>query len=217
MKITGIILSLLISIQVFGNEVQSEVTPKKESILEANPYVIKRSYDHREDKKFQILARMGIDYTETGVGLGLGYFLSRQHLIELSYFSSDEDYESDSSYSDRVEELRVISLGSKIFSGNSFYMSPAIFYSDYEYSYTCNDCFIFSDRSFKRSDLGISFRIGNQWQWDNFTLGCDWIGIQYGVENINKSGRRGGLIPDVRDNETWISATLLNLSMGVSF
>jgi hypothetical protein len=31
-------------------------------------------------------------------------------------------------------------------------------------------------RAFEGSSTAASFSLGNQWQWENFTLGCDWIG-----------------------------------------
>ena len=26
-------------------------------------------------------------------------------------------------------------------------------------------------------DVGTGFRVGNEWQWENFTMGCDWVGV----------------------------------------
>jgi hypothetical protein len=28
----------------------------------------------------------------------------------------------------------------------------------------------------KVTNTGIDLHVGNQWQWDGFTMGCDWVG-----------------------------------------
>lgn len=32
----------------------------------------------------------------------------------------------------------------------------------------------------------LDLAIGNKWQWSNFTLGCDWIGVMVPIAQISK-------------------------------
>lgn len=69
----------------------------------------------------------------------------------------------------------AIGVHYKRFIGNSFYVKMGIDYRSVKYDYT----YPFSgyEEHFEGNSIAAGLVIGNQWQWDNFTLGCDWVGV----------------------------------------
>lgn len=63
----------------------------------------------------------------------------------------------------------------KHYEGNSFYVAGGLTYLN-PYEEQDWDIFDLNDLD-KFTSIGADNRIGNQWHWKNFTLGCDWIGI----------------------------------------
>ncbi|MBC7370100.1 MAG: hypothetical protein H7326_00955 [Bdellovibrionaceae bacterium] len=130
---------------------------------------------NRHDKQFTVLGQLtGLSTAAIGAQqVHLGYFLSPTSLVQLEIGQGrNEGLFFFSSY--RV--LRVDSLGIqfKKFVANSFYFKTGLDYQaiDYSYNLYSNDYY-----GFKGNTLGATFSIGNQWQFENFTLGCDWVGI----------------------------------------
>lgn len=75
--------------------------------------------------------------------------------------------------------VRSAGVHFKHFVGNSFYYRTGLEYKtvDYNYNYTFVYTNGYDRESFSGNALGAAVVIGNQWQWENFVLGCDWIGI----------------------------------------
>jgi hypothetical protein len=77
----------------------------------------------------------------------------------------------------------------------------------------------------RTTDLTAAFVIGNQWQWENFTLGTDWIGVNTPIANMDQKFDRSGLSAsdseDVRVSWTRLgrvtSYQLLRFYLGASF
>ena len=57
---------------------------------------------------------------------------------------------------------------------------------------------------------GATLKIGNQWQWENFTLGVDWIGAAVELVDLGSKGR------DLSEIEN-LEFIALNLQLGMSF
>ena len=78
-----------------------------------------------------------------------------------------------------VLKTNSVGIHAKKFMSNSFYINGGIDYTTMKYD---ND-YIFTTSSikdaygFEANMISASFVIGNQWQWDTFTLGCDWVGM----------------------------------------
>ncbi|MFM6928035.1 MAG: hypothetical protein ACKOX6_06190 [Bdellovibrio sp.] len=109
-------------------------------------------------------------------GVSAAYHLNRNSLIQLEYGKGG--------FSSFWSDLTSISFnGSHIglhfkhFAGNSFYFKTGIDYRQIQYRYNYNSLTTDGAYDFEGNSIGASFVIGNQWQWDNFTLGCDWIGL----------------------------------------
>ena len=106
----------------------------------------------------------------------------------------------------------VYSMDVKIFTGNSFYVKPGIYYRKQtdvlSWIYNSSADNWAANEKAEIEDIGINFRIGNQWQWDNFTLGCDWIGLSRTVSKLSETG-------NTEDLE--VSGAALNFYLGLSF
>lgn len=140
-----------------------------------------------------------------GSGLRLGYFIRPNSMLELSLASAtqekktDDDFSTSGSYSfdsyeaDRVAKSSFVELSFKRFATNSFYwaVGPADRHTRadlvaYQNSYATDDEETTKVASIDAHDMGLSAKIGNQWQWDHFTLGCDWIGLYMPLVTLNK-------------------------------
>ncbi len=74
----------------------------------------------------------------------------------------------------------------KEFVGNSFYWKGGLDYRQTEYI----ENHVTDEAHIKGNSWALSIVIGNQWQWENFTLGCDWIGFSkpFGTTIAEASG-----------------------------
>ncbi len=83
------------------------------------------------------------------------------------------------------EEIRTVAFWGRKFFGNSFNVSGGLIYGAItdtklvgEESTGANECsYSGCQNNLEYSEIRSYFAIGNQWQWDYFTLGCDWFGI----------------------------------------
>lgn len=141
---------------------------------------------NRVDKTFQINAILfGAGPSLSGsTGLQGGLFLNRNMLLfleatsgKLSSSLSGKEWGSGSESGSSMDvKTRSVGIHFKHYTGNSFYYRAGVDFRNAEYSYvytsTTTDYY-----KFKGTSVAANFQIGNQWQWSNFTLGCDWIGI----------------------------------------
>lgn len=113
-------------------------------------------------------------------GLLAAHFIDSDRLIQIEGLRSKSEWGYGGSYGTRMD-IQGTSFGLffKQFSGNSFYFKTGIDYSTLDYSdiyHSSIDASYDEGYSFKGNKLSGSISIGNQWQWESFTLGCDWIG-----------------------------------------
>lgn len=176
-KIFTVFVTLLLSLSVLASE----------------------SSTNRQNKRFQIVASYGGDYSSGAVGVFGGYFLDRDKLLGVGI----------SKYSSSFVEGTGIQVLYKSYVGNSFYWQPTLSYRNA--GHVDDDFFGLGERTRTDDfrDLSLGFKIGNQWQWDSFTLGCDWVGISGVFSNL------GGSKKESYSSDSHV--TLLNLYLGVSF
>jgi hypothetical protein len=193
--------------------------------------------------------RMKSRFEATAHLLGVGPGYSRNHGFSFGYkLSSDSLILADVHLSDGYEwrtysasdgnltlsgasKTRHQGLGIhyKQFNGNSFYYRIGADYMNVEYKYNHLTPSLFSssyNSNFKGEVLYTNVSIGNQWQWDNFTLGCDWVGFTtpiYGrINDANISGSYTDYDFDsFKDDQTLYTQNsllvLLRFYMGTSF
>lgn len=142
--------------------------------------VLRNSSEHnRMNKKFTVSTDLtGVGANQTNhAGISGSYFLNRNALVmaEINKGSADGRYFFTSDEDDFNINGNSFGLYFKKFNGNSFYFRTGLEYRNVNYEYAnYSESYSFS---FSGSSLAAAFIIGNQWQWENFTLGCDWVGL----------------------------------------
>ncbi|HVK59926.1 MAG TPA: autotransporter domain-containing protein [Bdellovibrionales bacterium] len=124
-----------------------------------------------------ILFGVGPSITSTS-GLQAGFFINRNMMLLLEGTTGRLESSIRASSLDSSLDLRSTSFGLhfKHYLGNSFYYRIGGDYRhiEYENKFSWDD--VGDKEKFKGRSFVANLQIGNQWQWDNFTLGCDWIG-----------------------------------------
>ena len=150
------------------------------------------SLGNRQDKKFQVTAGMGGEYSMVGYTLSGGYFINPSEVITFRYARITQNEEIETT-TNELETLRSYTLGYKRFLGNSFNIQPTFYYRksalDFIKEGTVKSI---GTPNLIYDDIGIGLRIGNEWQWDNFVMGVDWIGINQTIYKINSKTKWEG-------------------------
>jgi hypothetical protein len=153
-----------------------------------------RSAAERQGKTYEAVFELFGAATPLNGGSGLtgGKYLDSDTLVELNIAAASASKTDSSSFSPSPDDFitddtrtegtsRLISVRYKQFVNNSFYwyaggadrMTHATLYDDSDLS---GDN-LTPIATYDTHDIGVTGAIGNQWQWENFTLGCDWIGF----------------------------------------
>lgn len=177
----------------------------------------KTSKQNRENQNIQLLFGPGYEHSFMGAGFKLGYYFNSDSIVEISWFDGSEIEEERKSIYDDIETVYIYSIGIKVFTGNSLYLKPGLFYGTYRSDYQFN-FFDLEKNSYQRKDIGGSIAIGNQWQWKRLTFGIEWLGINSSLYNLNEQGEDPGFPFSIRINDSrWVTFNLTTLNIGVSF
>lgn len=149
---------------------------------------------HRVDKNYQatvLLVGVGPSIATT-YGVQLGKYLDLNNVLIFEATTGTNNWNSTSSTGTygRVRDLSATSLGLhyKHFSGNSFYFRVGADYRTLKYKSTFTNLDQSRDiTSFDGDSVAMNLQIGNQWQWESFTLGCDWVGYSLPVTSTIKN------------------------------
>lgn len=172
----------VLSLFSFAEEVKTSGN-KEYNIVDQPEAIYKNSSEHmRIDKKYQVngyLFGIGPNIAST-TGVEAGLFLDKDSLLLAQITQGNSRYNYSSSYgSDYKFDTTSVGVHYKKFVSNSFYVKLGGDYRTADYSYKYRSSLgsnYDTDRSFKGTSTAITFQIGNQWQWENFTIGCDWVG-----------------------------------------
>lgn len=106
----------------------------------------------------------------------VGYHLDRNSVVQAE-FGGGGYSQSGGLFANHKFNLSGNSYGVhyKKFFSNSFYVKAGVDYRSIDYSYTYG--FSGYTESFQGDSFAAGLVIGNEWQWDNFNLGCDWVGM----------------------------------------
>lgn len=121
-------------------------------------------------------------------GLSVGYQLTPDSLIIGEFHNSDgyewRSYTSSNGIVTTSGASRTqhqgIGVHYKQFTSNSFYFRTGLDIMDMSYRYnriSASGADSSYDSKFNANVGYANFTIGNQWQWDNLTVGCDWVGL----------------------------------------
>jgi hypothetical protein len=165
-------------------------------------------------------------------GLSAGYFLNRNMVvfIDATYGKAEDDGKF-LSWDSGDFNIKGASVGVhfKHYVGNSFYYRAGIDYRTMDFQYDYVSSFSPSSnysRGFKGKSVGATFGIGNQWQFENFNLGCDWVGVTIPIsksisdEYVTAGGPSYNLTDLADDEDDYVRKTSLNLLrfyLGASF
>lgn len=165
------------------------------------------SSEHREGKKFTLGLGFGLTLSEFSQSLSAEYFIDSDTLVSLRTSYGEEE---DTVGVKEEERQFSVELGVKRFVSNSFYLKPTVYYRNYKNT-ELEDNFWFNDETNgveRYEDIGMGFSIGNQWQFESFTIGCEWFGLSNSVKTFENS-----TVFDFRE----YSVNLVNFSVGMSF
>jgi hypothetical protein len=115
--------------------------------------------------------------------------------------------------------------GLKEFFGNSFYLRGGVVATRFQYNGDLNFIFRTPGPQFSGQMLSAKVSVGNQWQWQRFNLGCDWIGLSNVLASSTSSLDEMGLTPmQIEDRDgarddllKSVKILALNLYLGFSF
>jgi hypothetical protein len=210
MKNKLVLFSITVSIFAFYNSAYGQ-TQTEDAVNVSKQQ--RFNYEHtsayfRTGKQYAITGQLfGAGPVKTGsAGISLGYYLNDDAVASLEYMSGSAT-SSSSFFAESKYEAKSNSIGLhlKKFEGNSFYWKPGVDYSqlkvDYNYTSTFFGSTSSSTRELEGDILSASIVIGNQWQWENFTLGCDWVGLSIPVSSNTKVKRLSTTFTDNIDQE----------------
>lgn len=177
----------------------------------------------RQGKKGSVVAEIGsaVGGIPTS-GLAGGYYLDSNSIVEGSYVSGSTD----------ILFLKVkatlVEARYKKFWGNSFYTNLGVGYRTIEIGASLAPLTGSKDidSSLSVSSIGASVGIGNRWQWESFTIGCDWIGTfipltTTGETKVNEPSADASDIKrtekEAEDLGKASSGQILRFYLGVSF
>jgi hypothetical protein len=208
-------LSFLVSCFIFcllSTYAQAEDKADIVIIKEAPKVIYENSSEHnRMGKNLQAtLIAVGFGPVAGPVtGVNLSYIIDRNSLVNLSYVKLAQSAYTCSGSIACAATGNAVTLSYKSFVSNSFYYTVGIGRREAGY----NEAEVPSGTTsytFTGSSIGAEISIGNQWQWKNFTLGCDWIGYNFPLSHKIDSEESSGDIWDVTNLDSREKTFLAN-------
>ncbi len=177
------------------------------------------SEDHRQNKMFSLTWEMFGLIEVPASGGSLGYYITPDNIMEISHVEGR--------WNVTREKTKFTSIRLKTFWGNSFYSNLGLAarseaytsYPNIYYESTYYDGVVVRENA-----LGVDFAIGNRWQWENFTMGCDWVGffspMSKNLKVIDDRGQSDEYIQAALNDDSYRgtgSLQLLRFYLGLSF
>ena len=206
-NVIGLLLSLSLT-TAFASNPESVAEVKKFAAEKGVKISVdNESEANRTGKKYMLTIHAGGEFNATSTGATFGYFFDPNKLLMATVSKIDD---ADDFYDDH--KGTIVKVSGRIFAGNSFYLDSGAYYLDSKYTSGINSTTFSSTTKetsiFKKG--GATLKIGNQWQWENFTLGVDWIGAAVELVDLGSKGR------DLSEIEN-LEFIALNLQLGMSF
>lgn len=186
------------------------------------------SEHNRIDKKYQIsVMPLGVGPAFVSwQGINFGYSKDRNNVFLLSFNNIIKNSQTcTGSFSCDISGS-LLAANYKKFVNNSFYFLSGVSYREVKFNFSENFSSFFDYTSdFEGKAIALDISIGNQWQWKNFTLGCDWIGGSLPITNHIKTQNVSGNLSYGQSNLDnkknmyleKFSLSGLNFYMGASF
>ena len=135
----------------------------------------KDSQANRKDQTFSLTYEaLGTIYPYfSNQGVALGIYQNPDLIWELTY--NNGDFVLNDLISGVSADIELATIRAKMFLGNSFYANLGIGARKFTF---IGESSVDDTRIEETiTSYGAEFDIGNRWQWDSFTLGCDWVGV----------------------------------------
>lgn len=204
-------------------ETSSSTTTKKKKSKKIDS---NSSQSKRQNLKLELLLD-AIGFTPSPTfGVSAGYYFSPNQIISGRFGIASGVISS-------MDE-KILSIDLKSFWGNSFYTRAGFSKRDYDFSWDVyptdeegNIGFETETLTAKTSSMGLELGLGNQWQWNSFTIGADWVGVYLPLtssgtdEVVNESGAiEANLLTNVDDDVKYAKTTQLafvRFYLGIAF
>jgi hypothetical protein len=163
-------------------------TPRSRNIKPEESSLNGQSFESRAGQTAQFTIGMGHITPFIGAKARASAFIDRNHLVYVDYSGGTDSGESFYHITSvNVTNSRQLSAGYKAFLSNSYYWEASVFHRELTRRGRYNN----RNGIFTGEALGLEFLVGHQWQWELFTLGCDWLGLHvpvraYGEKNRDK-------------------------------
>jgi hypothetical protein len=199
------------------------ITPTEQPvIIKKTPEVIEEdsSEHNRMEKTYEIgLMPWGVGPIPAGnSGISIATYLTRNSAIVFGYNQLIAGREcwgslscSDKGYSFEVHYRK--------FFGNSFYVAGGV--EQRHVTIEGGDSWGSEDYSFDGDSTALGVVVGNQWHWQSFFLGCDWVGItvpvSWNLSNVKTSTYTYDFDSAKKTYVTGTTGMLLRLHLGMAF
>ena len=159
------------------------------------------SHDNRMNKKWGFVGQVGnytiVNRNTVGGGAGVMYYLNADHVLSVE-MGIGTNYDWLSSVGGDTVNSQDSRLGvyDKIFFGNSFYLKGGLEASHVHYK--VNHYPLWASNSVQTADVdlfSVFLGLGNHWQKEHFTIGCDWVGAVIPFANANYTEKDEGGTP----------------------
>lgn len=192
-------------------ETETETETETASELIADQ-TTQESKEARPNLKYQLaVAILGREYIGNGVTVSAGHFLSPNDLVTLRYTTYNGSNDK------ALQKLRALTAGYRHFWGNSFNVMPTVYYRRNTADYFKEDhVTVTGSSNLIYEDIGLGIRLGNEFQWKNITLGCDWLGVNHTLKKLNHEERAQGTIDSLKLQKN-LTITLLSFYLGYAF
>ncbi len=206
-----ILLFFLISISSFAQtdeSLQSEVMSR--FMMENH----QSNEKEREGKRYGVSLGAFVKYSGySSQSIQFDYYYDQNNLIGLGYTHVPENIDF------HYYKADVFDVSWKHFTSDTFYITSSLYYRDaeeetsqtYRFSLFYDEDFGVTTNTARYQDMGVGLTIGNQWQWENFNISCNWIGVNQSL--VTLSNDRDERDTDFRKR----TLTLLNLNLGWAF
>ena len=186
----------MISFSLAGTQLyaQTENAAEEDDFVQANHSMqyADSSQALRQGKQAAVLLGIGLRTEDLSEGsLSYMHFLNPDLQIIATYSSLDSSIKEDAGESDDGDRLVYVGIETEVegsayslslrrFYGNSFYIEGGLDFVEAKGRFVVDESLFFNR---VKADLGSYSRlsamiqIGNQWQWQNFTLGTSWVGL----------------------------------------
>jgi hypothetical protein len=223
MKLFFIVAALATSTLSFAQDAtkkdQMEEVKEKKEITSQKPneeytrVVVDESRMNRDNVKYMVTGTLSAQMVHSSAsGFTFGFYKEPNNIVFASFYTLE--YNDFNFHDEELDDGSLFELGIQHFTGNSFYIKPTIYLRNQQLG--DDEEYDSGSSSYKLTDItdyktvGIGFSIGNQWQWENFTIGCNWIGIKKDLSTLDKDG------PGT-DAYYEVTSELLNFYLGASF